>query len=170
MHTPDIYNPLVSKKKVSMQEFTDNLINNFDFSNVADTKNRSENIENKQATIHMHRSKKEKKKVVGIDLYTSEYKCSIDEFLSSFGEDLKKHSLKLSSISQRGLMVWPKNNAPISDNDLLCLRIVGTRNTSIASDKLLDIQREVSKFCMITATQILLEYSGVQGFSSPQGN
>jgi isocitrate dehydrogenase len=165
IHTADIFNQEISKKKVTTTEFTNAIIENF---NQLPTKltNKYKSITNQQIKINEKLKNNETKEVIGADFYIKiEFNLELVEKLKNLSETLKLHM-----ISSRGLVVWPKLQN-ISKMDFYRFRFLRVDDKKNISQK--DILNLYSKLCElkfdILSVINLSTYDDKIGFTLAQG-
>ena len=165
IHTADIFNQEISKKKVTTTEFTNAIIENF---NQLPTKltNKYKSTTNQQIKINEKLKNNETKEIIGADFYIQiEFNLELVEKLKNLSETLKLHM-----ISSRGLVVWPKLQN-ISKMDFYRFRFLRVADKKNISQK--DILNLYSKLCELKLDIIsvinLSTYDDKIGFALAQG-
>jgi isocitrate dehydrogenase len=164
-HTPDIYSEEQSKEKLSTSEFTDAVISNFG-KEPKQLVNEHSSGENKKISITTNIVSNEVIDLVGVDVYLK------GEFTSAFADQLGAldDAFKLHMVSNRGLLIWPKNIA-VSSMDFYRYRFLRINDATIITQN--DIIRLINKINELKLEIIsiikLSNYDDNLGFSLAQG-
>ena len=164
-HTPDIYSEEQSKEKLSTSEFTDAVISNFG-KEPKKLVNEHSSGENKKISITTNITSNEVIDLVGVDVFLK------GEFTSDFADQLGAldDAFKLHMVSNRGLLIWPKNIA-VSPVDFYRYRFLRIDDTRIITQN--DIVRLINKINELKLEIIsiinLSNYDSNLGFSLAQG-
>jgi isocitrate dehydrogenase len=174
IHTPDIYNPATSSKKVGTKEFAAEVVKRFGkkpqtlkpvyYPEVA--------IDNKRENKPIIINTNENRQLVGVDVFLCWDNGDAD-ILASKLQNLTDRELKIQAISCMGLTVWPSDN--ITGNkgfgDHWRIRFVPNNEAKITSQaEIIYILEQLNKagFDFIK-TENLYGYDGKPGFSLGQG-
>ena len=171
MHTTDIFNAN-SKQKISTQEFTELVIKN-----LGNKPSKLKAVEAK-STEQLNMSlmsvptavNKVSKEMVGIDVYLMDQLTSAQNIAQIFQNNTIK--LRLSSIAQRGLLVWPTVEAKENSDsgDMMRLRFLADNKATLSMNDLKElINLIISNKLEIVSLYTLYKYDGVDGFSKAQG-
>ena len=144
IHTADIFNPKTSTKKVGTKEFTQAVIKNLNnlpsLLPIANFKNKTiEELQNNQQKPAIKIQQKDKKSLIGIDLFI-DWNKNFDELLNLL-KSLESEKFELKMISAKGLLLFPlidKNMMPNYDGDLTNLRFVGKGICGKSSNEILN--------------------------------
>lgn len=168
MHTADIYNGENSKKRVTTQEFADEVMkrlgekpSKFKPAEFGEAKNVARSAGAAPAD--------QKKELVGVDVFISsrETAAAIAEKAGKTGG-----ALKLQSISTRGLTVWPaEGEIPnILYVDLWCLRFTEKDKKTVPHSEVAGLLAKLGEAGIdFVKTQNLYNYDGKGGYSLGQG-
>ena len=144
IHTADIFNAKNSVKKVGTKEFTQAVIKNLNNSPsqlpVANFANKTiEESQNNQQKSTIKIQEKDKKSLIGIDLFI-DWNKNFDDLLNLL-KSLESEKFELKMISAKGLLLFPlidKNMMPNYDGDLTTLRFVGKGICGKSSSEILN--------------------------------
>ena len=144
IHTADIFNAKTSVKKVGTKEFTQAVIKNLNNSPsqlpVANFANKTiEESQNNQQKSTIKIQEKDKKSLIGIDLFI-DWNKNFDDLLNLL-KSLESEKFELKMISAKGLLLFPlidKNMMPNYDGDLTTLRFVGKGICGKSSSEILN--------------------------------
>lgn len=150
IHTADIFNPKTSTKKVGTKEFTQAVIKNLNnlpsLLPIANFKNKTiEELQNNQQKPAIKIQQKDKKSLIGIDLFI-DWNKNFDELLNLL-KLLESEKFELKMISAKGLLLFPlidKNMMPNYDGDLTNLRFVGKGICGKSSNEILNSNITIS--------------------------
>ncbi|MFI4984275.1 MAG: NADP-dependent isocitrate dehydrogenase [Rickettsiales bacterium] len=166
IHTADIYKEGKSKKKVSTSEFADAVIANLGEKPVkmavaqARPSKRIENLSRPAKPVDQQ--------LIGVDVYIDAHKASVEEIVAKI-EHLDK-DLKLHTVSQKGLKIWPDSEAEGVVTDLLQCRFIGFEDAKVSQRQVVDLLDKVEKTGLqMTTVQNLYTYDKVIGFTMSQG-
>ncbi len=190
IHTADIYNQQVSKKKVGTQEFTREVILRLgqkpqslpiaDFGDNISLKNDKETIIVNNPTKNVVI---QSKSLIGFDLFI-EWNKSFDDLLVKLN-NIENDPLEIKMISAKGLILWPlidKHMAPNYDGGLTILRFIGKNITGKSSNEIIDATKSIKVSDIIDILEIfnknniefvkyegLYLFDGKPAYSSGQG-
>lgn len=169
VHTGDIYNEKVSKKKVGTKEFAEAVIGNLgkkpDKLKIADYgKSGSSSSKNKVTPSEKEPAKKE---LIGVDVFAdfrNKSPAAVAEIVKKFEVD----GLKLKVINNRGLKVWPGDVEDASTNDHWCMRYLS--DSKITHNSVINLLANFSKAGVdFIKTEHLYNFDGKAGFTQSQG-
>lgn len=165
IHTADIFNEKISKKKVGTAEFTEEVIKNLGsepkqlplaiFQN-SPSKNLS--TENQNKNFDNQKTKIETKSLIGFDLFI-DWQKSFDELLESL-KAMESEVFELKMISAKGLILFPlidKNMMPNYDKGLTVLRFIGKGITGKSSSDIINPNLSISHQNIIDLLSSLLK-------------
>ena len=160
IHTADIYQDGLSKKRASTKDFTQAIIDNLGNqprllpkANFVDNKtdnNLPKNIQNHN-TITI-----ESKKLIGFDLYIEWHK-NFDELLNLL-KSMESEKFELKMISAKGLLLFPlidKNMMPNYNGDLTSLRFTGKGICGKSSNEIINHDIKINHDDIIALMTIL---------------
>ncbi len=166
VHTGDIYKEGKSKKKASTMEFANAVVANLgkkptQLAEVAPK-------EAKRIKGHKYVVEKFDQQLIGVDVYISANGKSVKDIVSKL-EDIEPN-LKLHTVSQKGLKVWPDSDAEGVIPDLLQCRFIGFKDTGINQAAVVALLDKVDKAGLsMTLIQNLYLFDGAEGFTKAQG-
>ena len=164
-HTADIYDKAKSKEKLSTTEFTDAVIANFG-KEPTQLLNKHCSSENKRISITENIKSDEVIELIGTDVFLK------GEFSSALAEklDALDDAFKLHMVSNRGLLIWPKN-ITVSPVDFYRYRFLKKdRVTAVTQDDILRLINKVNELKLEIISIINLStYNNDLGFSLAQG-
>ena len=166
MHTADTFN-IKSKKKLSTQEFTDLVIKNLGAKpsklKAAEAKS-AEKVNMNFEVI----STPVNKNMVGVDVYLMDQPKSIQDIAQMFQSNIAQ--LKLTSIAQRGLLIWPTAEAEENSSSMIRLRFLADDKVKLSMSDIKElISFIISNKLEIALLHTLYNYDGIYGFSKAQG-
>lgn len=183
IHTSDIYNEEVSKKRVGTKDFTAAVISNLglkperlpvaSFINVA-----------KKAEVEVKKTQiVSKKSMIGFDLFI-DWQKSFDELLDNL-KSFESEKLEIKMIGAKGLLLWPlidKIMMPNYSSGLTTLRFVGKGICGKSSGDIVDANKSIAHQDIIEMLTYLNEkkfdfvkyeglylFDGKPGYTSGQG-
>ncbi len=173
IHTVDIYNEKISKKKVGTKEFADELIKRLGEvpSSFAKIEYKS-NVESTNSKIVEVIKNNESRALVGADISIFWDGKELDEFAGKFANLVLKTNLGLKSVTCKGLQVWPNPAGNLKlVSDLWTLRLISSNK-----DKTCDQIEIIEILNILKANNIefvkienLYVYGEKLGFSLAQG-
>ena len=168
IHTYDIYQNKLSKKKVGTQEFAEAVIKRLNKKpqklNIA-----SYQQEDRQSLkFSFSTDKKEQKTLVGVDIFIDASHVSTEEVARNMQQI--NSSLKLKSISSRGVNVWPTKSSNVLLSDHWRCRFMHQEEFSIIkhSDIIQILSQLQTKKIDFIKTENLYLFNGKPGFSIAQ--
>lgn len=189
IHTPDIYNEKVSKKKVGTKEFTQAVIANLgkkpaqlpvaDFS-VAKNDNIGGGRDNPRIVPARVQAKRT---LIGFDLFI-DWQESFDNLIARLNS-LESEIFEVKMISAKGLLLWPLSDKHMQPNFVggeTILRFIGKGISGKSSSDIIDVNKAVSHQDLVDMLQICIKgqvdfikyeglylFDGKPGYSSGQG-
>lgn len=167
IHTGDIYNDKLSKKKVGTDEFADAVIERLGQA--------PENFEKASyeakvcEPVELPPREMQEKKLVGVDIFVNVNMCNPD----ALGEQLSHlvTGLKLQMISNRGVKVYPGGHAQTHCSDHWCCRFQKDKSFSeIKPHDVLDAMRQlIDGGVQVIKSENLYFFDGERGFTLAQG-
>lgn len=168
IHTADIYSKENSKQKATTEEFTDAVI--------ARLGQKPSHFKpaayqhDVRARIECYGDKKKphsKKELVGVDIFIENQNFTPNEL----GEKISKltsNSMKLSTITSRGLKIWPNSMIDAPDANHCCCRFQG--QGTVTHQEIIELLKQFddAKFDVIK-TENLYKFDGKAGYSLAQG-
>lgn len=197
IHTGDIYNATLSKKKVGTDEFTQAVIARlgqkpaqlavaqFAASTQKENSTKAEennsgnsNIENK-----LNPASRDSKSLIGFDLFI-EWNDEFQELIALLNK-MENETFEIKTISAKGLLLWPlsdKHMAPNYPKGQTILRFIGKGITGRSSNDIINAQKfitheniiEILQTCIANKIDFvkyegLYLFDGKAGFTSGQG-
>ena len=168
VHTYDIYNENVSKKKVGTREFAEAVISNLGkkpiiLKKVNYTKGTALSLPKYE------RKKPRTKELVGIDVFVD---CSdkTAEELAKQLEQLNTEDIKLSMITNRGVKVWPEGFTETFWTDHWRCRYEAVGDSLVNKQQIIELlQQAADKNIDAMKTENLYAFDGKKAFSLGQG-
>ncbi|WP_296313432.1 NADP-dependent isocitrate dehydrogenase [Winogradskyella sp. UBA3174] len=168
VHTNDIYDPIMSIRRVGTKEFAEAVI-----ANLGKTPKQLPEVfyeDNTPLVLPRYQRKPSKtKKVVGVDLFVdwNGYDANI------LAEELKKlnnDELELSLITNRGVKVWPNGFDETFCTDHWRCRYLSKEGQELSKEKIINIlQSAIENNIDAIKTENLYTFDGVRGYSLGQG-
>ncbi len=165
LHTYDIYQEGVSKKKLGTKEFTEAIIKRLG----ENPKKLQSSISEKSSTKKsrkLSQIKKEQKTLVGVDVFIDDAHLCVPDFVQKI--EKMKLPLSLKSIDSRGLRIWPSSdssNALLSDH-WCCRFTTKTPFQRITPSSIVELLRGMEKHDIdFIKTEGLYLFDGKIGFS-----
>jgi isocitrate dehydrogenase len=156
IHTPDIYNETISKKKVGTKEFTTAVISKLGekpeklaIANFKESKKTEMKPETKIHNIEI-------KSLIGFDLFI-DWQKEFDELLELL-KSMDSEKLEVKMISAKGLLLWPlidKHSAPNYIKGQTILRFIGKGITGKSSNEIIDSTKTIEHQDIINMLSIL---------------
>jgi isocitrate dehydrogenase len=187
IHTADIYQDKISKKKVGTKDFTSAVINNLG-SNPFQLKraNFCKNNDDKSKRVLANKDpikEEQNKTLIGFDLFL-DYNKGLDSLVNEL-KKLESEIFQVKTISCKGLVLWPvsdKHMIPNSVNGLLTLRVVAKDATGRASNIINNPKINISHQHIINILQYFVQnkldfvkleglyhFNGKAGYCANQG-
>ena len=166
LHTEDIFNQN-SKQKLSTKEFTNAVIKN-----LGSEPKLLKSIKSGPSTIidtniSLSEQSSDDTKRIGIDLYLLDHSKNPEEVAAKF---TNIENIKLNSIAQRGLLVWPNSESEEFNKNMMRLRFLTNNKQPLSSQQLAEIIGLVERNGFeITMINSLYSYDDIEGFSKAQG-
>ena len=162
LHTYDIYKEDISKKKMGTKEFSQAIMDRLG-EEPSKLKQALPPVSSQKSTVSIPPQKKQKKELVGVDVYIEHNQGDIKEVVNAVKNS--GSGLELKSIYSRGICIWPDQASHVVLSELLCLRFMqsGSHLTGTQVVELLSkLQKQGITACK---TQNLYLYDGEKGFS-----
>jgi isocitrate dehydrogenase len=172
VHTYDIFKDGISKEKVGTKEFADAVVKR-----LGETPQILKSVKYQKApaqaatsTANVIERARAKKDLVGVDVFLDWTKGSANELgasISALGDD----ALKLNTISNRGVKVWPGGHAETFCSDhWRCRFTTAAEGSTIGYDQIVALLTRVGAagFDFIK-TENLYNFDGARGYSLDQG-
>lgn len=168
IHTPDIYNPSISKRKVGTKEFSEAVINNLgstpstllavDFKNGAALK----------LPPYVKKAKKTKT-LLGVDAFVHWNGTDPNELAQKLHE-INPEAMPLKMITNRGIKVWPNGFKETFCTDHWRCRFQHPEQEEITKEDLIKLlSNALGKNIDIVKTENLYAFDGKPSFSLGQG-
>jgi isocitrate dehydrogenase len=170
IHTYDIYDESVSKQKVGTKEFAEAVVQRMGQTPQILKAVKYSKVEGGAGGSGVSAAASTKKDLVGMDVFLDWSKGSandLGEAVSKLGGD----GLKLSTISNRGVKVWPGGHAETFCSDHWRCRFVGeTSGKAVSHAQLIGLLSRVSNAGLdYIKTENLYNFDGERGYSLDQG-
>jgi isocitrate dehydrogenase len=170
IHTYDIYDESVSKQKVGTKEFAEAVVQRMGQTPQILKAVKYSKVEGGAGGSGVSAAASTKKDLVGMDIFLDWSKGSandLGEAVSKLGGD----GLKLSTISNRGVKVWPGGHAETFCSDHWRCRFVGeTSGKAVSHAQLIGLLSRVSNAGLdYIKTENLYNFDGERGYSLDQG-
>ncbi len=168
IHTADLYNKKISKKKVGTKDFAKAVIDHLGKKpkklRAVDYAGKSESSA-KKSGVSLRIA--EKKELVGVDIFADIRNQNAIQVAGVVGK-FKTAGLALQSISNRGLKVWPGDISGLKYNDHWCCRYLGKQ--PVPHGEILELlnQFKAAQIDFIK-TENLYNFEGKPGFTAGQG-
>lgn len=168
IHTNDIYDPIMSTRKVGTKEFAKAVI-----SNLGNKPKQLPEVsfdDNMPLVLPKYQRKPSKnKKVVGVDLFVDWHGYDANE-LAECLQNLNNDELELSLITNRGIKVWPNGFNETFCTDHWRCRYITKDGKELSKRKIVDIlQAAIENDIDAIKTENLYTFDGVRGYSLGQG-
>ncbi|MGI9549000.1 MAG: NADP-dependent isocitrate dehydrogenase [Bdellovibrionales bacterium] len=167
IHTYDIYKEGVSHEKVGTKEFGKAVIKRFgekpkNLNPVSYQKTKSQDLKTLE-------SPKEKKELVGVDVYIDARVDKMEDFVKKVKSKETKQ-LKLNSVSSRGLNFWP-GAEPLSDKSDHWRCRFSSPDTCVDPQEIINLLSQFLKENMdLIKTENLYNFNGKPGYSQASKN
>lgn len=168
IHTPDIYNPSNSSKKVGTKEFAEAVISNL--GNMPTTLKGSNKGADKPFELPKLKERKPAlKELVGVDVFVDHTSKNPEE-VASVLQSIALNDLQLLMITNRGVKVWPHGfEETYCTNHWRC-RFMPKGERRIGKDEVVGIlQNALEKGVDVIKTENLYEFDGKKAYSLGQG-
>lgn len=171
-HTADIYNPLISKKSCSTDEFADAVIDHLGQDPTKIKKvsyKEKDQLAQEKENFSYKINKDSIKKLLGTDIYI-DWQGEVKELAESI-QTIKSNNLALQMISLKGLTVWPYNEVSIPEDDNWRLRFVSSNpNKTIDHKDIIELLQKIKeKDFDFIKIENLYSFDDKIGFSLAQG-
>jgi len=186
IHTPDIYNEEISKKKVGTKEFTDEMMNRLGqapkqlpIANFSASNNSGKQI----MSVTLSDNTTVKKSLIGFDLFIDWPKEFKD--LITLINSIESEKLEVKMITAKGLVMWPiidKHMEPNYPKGHTVLRFIGKGITGKSSNEIINKNKIITHKDLIEMLNIFSDkdvdfikyeglylFNGEAGYSSGQG-
>jgi isocitrate dehydrogenase len=164
IHTYDIFQEKISKKKVGTREFAKNVIQRLGKAPI--TLLAPKYVKNRTASCAKTLPLSYDKSLYGVDIYIDNHQLQNFEAIANLVKAIKT-PLILESISCRGTTVWPQKCPERSLSDNPRLRFISPQGHSLQAAEILFLQTAlINKKLDITGHQALYFFEGERGFSS----
>ncbi|WP_299128398.1 NADP-dependent isocitrate dehydrogenase [uncultured Winogradskyella sp.] len=169
VHTNDIYDPIMSTKRVGTKEFAQAVIANLG--------NRPKQLpevsfeDNTPLILPKYQRRPSKdKKVVGVDLFVDWNGDDANELAEKL-QKLNNDELELSMITNRGIKVWPNGfNETFCTDHWRCRYSVKEEGKELSKGKIVEIlQAAMDHDIDAIKTENLYTFDGIRGYSLGQG-
>lgn len=172
VHTYDIYKEGISKEKVGTKEFAEAVVQRLGQSPQILKSVKYQKVESKAAveeTAAVIRTRA-KKELVGVDVFLDWSAGSANE-LGTAISGLDEGDLKLSTISNRGVKVWPGGHAETFCSDhWRCRFLPKDSGITIGRDEIVSLLKRLNTAGFDTIkTENLYNFDGERGYSLDQG-
>ena len=169
IHTPDIFNESISKQKVGTRAFAQAVI--------AKLGQRPETLKavdfDSQSPIVLpayRRRPAQRKELLGMDVFVQSSDKQPNE-VAAMLQQLDSTNLRLTMITNRGIMVWPKGFEETFCTDHWRCRFEATGEMPVTKQDLVNLLDKAAKLNIDTIkTENLYAFDGKPGFSLAQGH
>ncbi len=182
IHTADIYNHNISRRKVGTKEFAKAIVANLGQKpqKLKQAEYRISNNNNKKIVNatnicdNITINKKIKKELVGVDIFLQANIVAIDQLgrLIEKVNSLELDSIVLSTVSAKGLKLWP-NSIILAEilSDHWCFRFMRKdKNKIMIFEQIIDLLKKLVAISVeVIKVENLYLFDGVAGFSLAQG-
>jgi isocitrate dehydrogenase len=171
IHTPDIYNESISKKKVSTKEFTDEVISRLGQLPNKLSSVKYKNIEKTQFDKREYINLEEVKTLVGVDIVLNLIDKQASLLANEINNLVNDLDLGLQSISVKGFKVWPDVSNLDVCSDEWGLRFVSKKENKIVTHKeIIDLLNKLAEkgYDFVRINNLYL-FDNSLGFSLSQG-
>ncbi len=168
LHTADIYDEGISKRKLTTTEFADEVIANL--GNKPKTLKEIEYPSNNRINIPKYIRKEAKNKVLeGVDLFIHWTGTKPSEIAEKL-EKLNTNLIELNMITNRGIMVWPKGFEETFCTDHWRCRFKYIGENRITKNQIIDLLIKCEEIGLdAIKTENLYSFDGVKSYSLGQG-
>ena len=172
VHTYDIYKEGISKEKVGTKEFAEAVVRRLGAAPQILKSAKYQKVEGKDAAAETAGSPrpKAKKELVGVDVFLDWSEGSTNE-LGTAISSMDKGDLKLTTISNRGVKVWPGGHSETFCSDhWRCRFLPQVPGITIGHEEIVSLLKRLSEagFDSIK-TENLYNFDGERGYSLDQG-
>ncbi|APY07833.1 isocitrate dehydrogenase [Winogradskyella sp. J14-2] len=168
VHTNDIYDSVMSTKRVGTKAFAEAVIDNL--GNKPTQLPEVSFKDNTPLILPKYQRKPSKnKKVVGVDLFVDWHGYDAD-ILAEKLQKLNNDALELSMITNRGIKVWPNGFKETFCTDHWRCRYIAKEGEELPKIKIVDIlQSAIDHGIDAIKTENLYTFDGIRGYSLGQG-
>lgn len=168
LHTADIYNKNISRRKLTTTEFADEIIANL--GNKPKTLKEIVYPTNNRIEIPKYNRKESKKKELeGVDLFIH-WKGTNPNELASILEKLNTNIIALDMITNRGIMVWPKGFEETFCTDHWRCRFKYINENRVSKNQIIDLLIKCNELGLDSIkTENLYSFDGIKSYSLGQG-
>jgi len=168
VHTNDIYDPVMSTKRVGTKEFADAVIANLGHK----PKQLPEVAFDDRTPLVLpkyQRKPSRDKKVVGVDLFVDWHGYDANVLAEKL-QQLNNDELELSMITNRGIKVWPNGFEETFCTDHWRCRYAAKAGKELSKRKIIEVlQAAMDQGIDAIKTENLYTFDGVRGYSLGQG-
>jgi isocitrate dehydrogenase len=177
MHTPDIYAPALSKKKVGTREFAQVVIERLGRfpEKLSPVHFASQEVLKQKPAVASSAVVSEPKPLktfVGVDIYLDDHHSPVDELGKKFDAHaaaFAKLGFKMEKISNRGLTVWPALVKNLNCSDHWRIRFFGLEGKTQFSQVLALMKYLDELKCDIIKIENLYHFGNEKGYTLSQG-
>ena len=168
IHTADIYRPDLSTRKVGTQEFTEAVCRNL--GELPEQFKKADYADFKPVEIPAYRrSKPATKTLEGVDIFV-DWRGSDPKDLAFKLQALENESLRLSMITNRGVMVWPKGLEETFKTDHWRCRYSAVNGSLVRPHDIINVLRKAALTGVdVIKTENLYRFGEKRGYSLGQG-
>lgn len=169
MHTADIYNSEISKKKLGTYEFAEEVIKRFgqkpSILSIANYQTQKVEVTREFNYVINNTASK---KLVGVDVYLGTLCKSAHEIAQVIAK-VGDNNLNLQTVSSKGLMLWPRTEEFLTESDHWCCRFT-PKKSEMKYEFIATLLKALSKNKIdFIKVENLYEFDGVRGYSLAQG-
>ncbi|WP_431156440.1 NADP-dependent isocitrate dehydrogenase [Winogradskyella poriferorum] len=168
VHTNDIYDPIMSTRRVGTKEFAEAVI-----ANLGNKPKQLPEVhfeDNTPLVLPKYQRRPSRdKKVVGVDLFVDWHGTDANELAKKL-EKLNNDELELSLITNRGIKVWPNGFNETFCTDHWRCRYASKEGRELSKRKIVEVlQAAIEHDIDAIKTENLYTFDGVRGYSLGQG-
>lgn len=165
VHTADIYKDGKSKTKVGTKAFAQAVIKNLGETPKHFPAKKAASPE--RINVKLSEVKDAQQQLIGVDIYVDGGKLPLEELAKKV--KASHPDLKLYTISQKGLKVWP-GNAKTPSDEYNCCRFIGYHDKGVTQHNINDLLVKITQAGIaIVGTQNLFNYEDKAGYTMSQG-
>ena len=170
IHTYDLFREGISKKKVGTMEFAQAVVDRLGDKPQQLNPKEYKEIPPMSKELFVFERSKNNFDLVGVDIFIKESKLSPEEIANKVNQAVFIEPLKLTSISNRGMHVWPNVKTLTYNTDSWRLRFKAENSNTLTQLQILELMKQLnSQGFEIIATSNLYNVNGKRAFTLAQG-
>lgn len=170
IHTYDLYREDISKKKVGTMEFAKAVVERLGEKPQQLKSKEYKEVPPMGKDIFQFPVKNHNFDLIGVDIFIKEGNLSPEEIANKVNQAVFVEPLKLTSISNRGMHVWPGVKTLSYNTDSWRLRFKADNSNTLTQLQILELMKQLnSQGFEITATSNLYNVDGERAFTLAQG-